>query len=395
MYSISELATIAVTQLREKHIRPLGPYEKPVVVISNAYAGVWLEHCYDAIMWAKLEPDGMDIMKNTIRMFLRFQHEDGQLPCFVLDNRISYAHIQECVSFARLCVEAYRLCEDRELLTECYGACSMWVEWLRANRMISGRGLVELFVGYDTGHDNSSRLHGLAHEGNCQGKNAADFPEDEQVAPILAVDMNCNYYGTLCALADMADILGMESTWREQASDVKKLIFSTLYDAEDAYFFDVDRYGNKRKYLSSTILHLFLEHVLDPVADQELIAEILRRHIFNPDEFWTKVPFPSMAVCDKSIEGHVSQNCWGYYSQALIALRCTLWMDDYGLSQELDQLCRIWLDCWTNCFDDVKFGQELDPHTGKPTPCSEWYSSCMLFYVWAARRLGKCEDLSQ
>ena len=387
MHTIPELAAAAAARLREKHIRPLDSYPKPVIVISTAYPGVWLEHLYDAIMWAKLTPDGIAIMKNTIEMFIENQAENGQLPCYVWDTQIGFAQIQECVSFGRLAMEAYRISGDRALLAKCYDAAAAWVGWLRANRMVTGRGLIEMFVGYDTGHDNSGRLTGMRYHGNFNRANAAILPDDPTV-PILAVDMNCNFYATLTALADMADILGIEADWRAQAAEVKAKMFELLYDEHDAFFYDVDRDGNKRKYLSSTILHLFLEHVLDPAEDAAVIAEILRRHVLNPAEFWTAVPFPSMAACDPSIEGHKDRNCWGYFSQALIALRCTLWMDDYGLTAEFDTLCRVWLERWTACFDTLKFGQELDPHTGDPSPSSEWYSSCMLFYMYAARRLG-------
>ena len=41
----------------------------------------------------------------------------------------------------------------------------------------------------------------------------------------------------------------------------------------------------------------------------------------------------------------------------------------------------------TEFYEEGKFGQELDPMDGKPSGGSEWYSSCMLFYVYAVRRL--------
>ncbi len=56
--------------------------------------------------------------------------------------------------------------------------------------------------------------------------------------------------------------------------------------------------------------------------------------------------------------------------------------------QVIDALCEKWLEAWTRCYDSFKLGQELDPFTGEPSACSEWYSSCMLFYIYAARRLA-------
>ena len=95
-----------------------------------------------------------------------------------------------------------------------------------------------------------------------------------------------------------------------------------------------------------------------------------------------------MAICDASCKNHADFNCWGYYTQGLIVLRAIRWMDDYGMQRDFDYICKKWLEAWTDCFDYFKLGQELDPITGKPTKSSQWYSSCMLFYVYSARRLG-------
>ena len=169
---------------------------------------------------------------------------------------------------------------------------------------------------------------------------------------------------------------------------MKEKIFEHCYDEEDAFFYDVDRNGKKRRYRSSTIFHLFLEKVLDPEADAALIGRIYCEHIKNSAEFWTPYPFPSMAVNDPSCAHHVARNCWGYYTMGLIVLRCTRWMDAYGWGGDYDTVCGKWLEAWTKQFDTVPLGQEIDPFTGVATPCSPWYSSGMLSYLYAAHRLG-------
>ena len=77
-----------------------------------------------------------------------------------------------------------------------------------------------------------------------------------------------------------------------------------------------------------------------------------------------------------------------YMSMGLIALRSTLWMEKYGFKKEFDHLCEKFVEVWTNHFDEVKLAQEYDPITGVPTKCSEWYSSTMLFYLYAVRRIS-------
>ena len=57
------------------------------------------------------------------------------------------------------------------------------------------------------------------------------------------------------------------------------------------------------------------------------------------------------------------------------------------MSADFDIVCEKWLKAWSRCYDEFKLGQELDPITGKPSVSSEWYSSSMLFYWYAAKRL--------
>ena len=161
---IREVYEQTFSRLREKHIGCFEGMDKPLLLISDAYPGVWLEHVYDSVMMEKLEPAYLYLAVNTISLFIDHQTADGQLPCYVWNGAkvpcpkeelIGYSQIQECVSFPRLCVEVCRMANDRALWEKCYKAAVNWDRWLRANRMTSGRGLIELFVGYDTGHDES------------------------------------------------------------------------------------------------------------------------------------------------------------------------------------------------------------------------------------------------
>lgn len=401
--TIHSICLTVEQRLKEKHIGCFQGSDIPLFLISTEYPGLWLEHVYDSVFYAKLYPSQLEIAKNAILIFIEHQTSEGQYPCYYYDSAkidckedeiFGYSQIQECVSFASLCCEVCEMMNDSALTVKVYESLKKWDNWLRKYRMTRNLGLVEMFVGYDTGHDHSGRLNGLSCPGNYvqDGKhmNAGVLPPNDDVAPVIAVDMNANFYGTQKALAKLANMCGRcnEATeWERKAVEVKTRLLELCYDETDAFFYDVDKHGNKRKYLSSTILHLFMEKVLNLQEDKAIIDAIYTRHLKNPNEFWTEYPFPSMAVCDPSCANHKASNCWGYYSQALIALRCTRWMDDYGYSKDFDSICQKWLKAWTTCYKEMKFGQELDPFTGKPTSSSEWYSSCMLFYLYAAKRL--------
>lgn len=385
-------------RLEREHIRKVG--ERELLLISTQYPGLWLEHAYDAVLYAKMDRSKLYLAKNTIEVFIENQ-KDGQYPFNLIEKNdeiiFGYSQIQECVSFLSLALEVSDMLCELEFDKKVYDSGVRWISWLENNRMTLKKGLIEMFVGFDTGHDNSGRLNGLLCKGNYKLPNgtlanAAVLPQGENVAPVIAVDMNCNFFGDLMALSRFAQKLNMVNeadVWKAKAQGVKAKLLEICYDTEDAFFYDVDKNGNKRKYLSSTIFHLFLEKVLDREANKDIIEEIYVRHIKNENEFWTNYPFPSMAISDESCKDHDDFNCWGYYTQGLIILRCTRWMDEYAMGKDFDHICQKFLEGWTDCFDDIKLGQELDPITGKPTRCSEWYSSCMLMYLYAAERLKK------
>lgn len=398
---IKSIYDMIMDRMKNVHISCFKGMEEPLFLISEQYPGLWMEHVYDSVLLATLEPEYLKVAENAIHLFIDRQTADGQLPFRVMDgnrckneNVANFSQIQECVSFLTLALEVYEMNQDPAFISKVYEAGKKWDNWLRTHRMTSGRGLIEMFVGYDTGHDNSGRLSGMAYKGNyaINGKiQNADVLPPNDITPILAVDMNCNFYGNQKALAEMARILNKHDEavfWEASAKDVKKKLFEYCYDDADAFFYDVDHTNKKRNYKSSTIFHLFLEKVLDKEEDQKLIERIYKEHLKNPEEFWTPFPFPSMAVNDPSVEGHQNFNCWGYYTQALIVLRCIRWMDYYHWNEDFDYICEKWLETWTAHFDDIKLAQEVDPITGVPTGSSEWYSSCMLTYVYAARRLG-------
>ncbi len=392
-------------KITEEHVACFKDMDKPLFLISNNYPGVWMEHVYDAVMYARLCPQGLEIAKNTVNLFLDYQTEAGQFPCYVWNanvigaekNVIGYSHIQEVVSFAKLALIVCKMSGDRQLLEKTYLGCIAWDSWLKKYRMTRGKGLVEMFCGYDTGHDESARLEGMSCPGNYTKdgvkQNAGVLPEGDNVVPVFACDMNANFYGSKVALSEMAQMLGKADEaekWQAEAEEVKAKLFEICYDEDDMFFYDVDKHDNKRKCKSCTVFHMFMEGVLKP--GEELTEQIYNKHIKNPEEFWTPYPFPSMAVNDPAWRKVTQKNCWGYFTQTLIVLRTSLWMDKYGKTEDHLHVLKQFIKAWTNCYDKIKFGQELDPITGEPSDCAEYYSSSMLSYIYAARRLGIVDE---
>lgn len=395
---IREKARMARERIESFHIRSFEGQPGPIFLISTTYPGVWLEHAFDAVCWANLnegDPLAADVARNQMLLFLRNQKPDGRLPFNVLDpalmkargfkrRGVGYSQIQECVAFARLCLETYGITGDRAFLNEAYDRCAAWDEWLVRNRMTRGTGLIELFCLYDTGHDNSARLADIPVQ--CPDEDGKT-PVDADAVPLLAPDMNAVFYGDRTALAEMAALLGREreaETWRDKAREARERMLELLYDPEDEFFYDRDRHGKLRKFLSISITNVFTERVLT----QAEFDRVYDRHMKDPAEFWTPYPFPSLALSDPGCVQDRDGNSWGFYSQGLTALRGMRWMDAYGRSADYDHLLAQWVNAYA-ADDEMHFAQELHPVTGKLSRSSEWYSSAMLLYLYAVKRLGE------
>ena len=194
----------AVSARLNEHESCFAGCEKTLLKISTEYPGLWMEHIYDSVLYAKLDKDKLYLAENAINSFIDFQKEDGQLP-FLLraaaeaKKVAEYSQIQECVSFGSLALAVYEMNQNRDFLKRIYEAVLKWVNWLKRNRMTRNTGLIEMFFGYDTGHDNSARVLDLSCPGNyCINGipvNAATLPPEDNITPVIALDMNCNFYG--------------------------------------------------------------------------------------------------------------------------------------------------------------------------------------------------------
>lgn len=377
--------------------------DHPILKISENYPGIWLESTLDSVLLARLFPEKRYAARNMVELFLHNQTPQGQFPLAVLDRpdpkdpakpEIFDFQIQEVVPFGPMALEVYEYDHDPDLLARMYDGFCRWDAWLCANRMTSNRGLIEMFCGYDTGMDNSGRNHGMSCPENYGNRNAAVLPPDD-VVPILAPDMNMVFWADRMALSQMARLLGKPeeaAAWETKADEVKRLIFHYCFNEEDLAFYDVDKHGKQRKYLSIVQARMFYMHFLD----NELAERIFRRHFENPEAFNTPCPLPSMAASDPTFNEKfrfgmdMSVNNWGHFVQGDTAERTVLWLDQYGKHAYFDRFLEAWMRAWTES-EDIPFGQEIDPITCKPSRCSPWYTPTMLIYIFGARRFGILE----
>jgi len=167
--------------------------------------------------------------------------------------------------------------------------------------------------------------------------------------------------------------------WAEQAEELRRLILSRLYVAEDAAFYDLDAQNRFVGIRCDILSRVCGEHI----PDQALFDDLWARQIHNPKAFWAPWPLPSVALDDPLFVRPIPRNSWGGASQALTALRAGRWFDHYGRAAEFGVMMDRWCDALQA---DMSFRQQLDPSNGKFTSESASnYSPAalvLLDYTW-------------
>ncbi|MFM6966725.1 MAG: MGH1-like glycoside hydrolase domain-containing protein, partial [Rhodoluna sp.] len=347
-------------------------------------------------------PTPLQIAKNTHRAFFANQRADGQIPASVHVTGLKFGQIQMVVPIAATALNVAQLAQDEAFLAQAYEACSRWDLWLRKYRDTRRTGLVEAFCAFDTGQDNSPRWAGVSDA--CPDNDARKFAPASTV-PRLCPDLSATVFGARIALSSMAAALGKRAAarqWRADAEVIRKLIIDKLWCEKDASFYDVAPDGNFIRIRSVANMRVLGEHVLrlHVPRERKIFEQLWERQLHNPSAYWTRYPFPSIAIDDPAFVRPLRYNSWGGPSQALTALRSLRWMEHYGKSEAQ----KVLMERWCEAFIRDGFYQQIDPETGSFTklqitggnvPSFNSYSPSALAFLHFALRLGRAPNGSR
>ena len=83
---IREIYDAAFDRIKNVHIACFKDMEDPLFLISNEYPGLWMEHTYDSVLLATIDPAYIYLAENAINLFVDRQTDEGQLPFAVMDG---------------------------------------------------------------------------------------------------------------------------------------------------------------------------------------------------------------------------------------------------------------------------------------------------------------------
>jgi hypothetical protein len=371
----------------KKTLNNLKRFDSRLVLIEGGgYEKIWLEtQPMGGEMYAKRN---MEAGLNNHLLFMENQREDGRLPGSIafIDGRIT----PQFNKFQGYCFPSsalnmyYLIGKDPEYLNLLSTTLEKFDTYLWNVRDSDGDGCLESWCKYDTGED-----HALRYGDAPDSWNKEVPPENCQIVPMASMDIMSFSYSSREILSKICRIQGNKNKselWFKKALSVQKKIENYLWDEAKGACFDRDRHHN----VMYTMTHNNLRAMHWNSLTQHMADHYITRHLLNPEEFWTYMPLPSIAVNDPLFR-NIPTNDWSGQSEALTFQRAIRALENYGYDYLIPYLGeKLFRAIGETCI----FVQQYDPFTGKPSLVSlegmqDSYGPAMLSVMeYAARMYG-------
>ena len=283
-------------------------------------------------------------------------------------------------------------------------------EYLWRTRDPDGEGVLQSWAIWDTGEDNSTRFYASPnrwpHDYPPTGSHTPDRDnpedamkyylwfhlgevEDKVVMPFRSMDMMAYSAENRATLAMISDETGdgKGDYWREQLEAVRQNFTKALWRPERGAAYDRDC---NNAWLD-VLIHNNLRCMYYKLFTQEQAGEFVKRHLFNPDEFFTPMPLPSIAANEPLFRDNTGNN-WSGAPQGLTWQRLVRALENYGLYAELTRLGRMFIKSickikfFPSQFDAFKFGDISEEDCKK-----DGYGPTMLAFLdYVSRLHGVC-----
>lgn len=376
---------IETAELKAKeNIKDFG--SRKVLIEGGGYEKIWLEtQPMGGEIYAKRN---LEVGLNNQLLFMENQRADGRLPGSIalVNGKITPQFDKfQGFCFPSAALNMYYLAgKDPEYLTLLYQTLERFDRYLWKVRDSDGDGCLETWCKYDTGEDHAVR-YGDAPDAWDQ----ESAPTSYTVVPMASMDIMSFSYSARETLAKISRILGRtedEALWRQKARQVQKKIIEYLWCEEAGACFDRDKHHQ----VIPVVTHNNLRAMYWNSFTQQMADQFVAKHLLNPQEFWTPMPLPSVAVNDPMFR-NIKTNNWSGQVEALTYQRAIRALENYGYDELLPTLgMKLFQAIGTECI----FVQQYDPFTSQPSTIAlegeqDHYGPAILSVLeYAARMYG-------
>ncbi len=229
------------------------------------------------------------LAQGSIAMFLDNQRPDGGFRGYIDVDHYRQEMFYHA-NWGRALTELDRVHADDRFLNAVYEGFGRYAEYFDRERDAEGSGLYDIDNHYETGQEYMHRY--LAVNADADRENWGE------VFRLKGVDVSVYLYELKKALARIAGRIGRRADverWERGASKIREAILATMWDPNTGMFFDVDPATGKRTAVKAATC--FYPYMTDLVTGEHIDG--MKRHLFNPREFWTPFPVPSSSADDE------------------------------------------------------------------------------------------------
>ncbi|MDR2742855.1 MAG: hypothetical protein LBB98_11990 [Treponema sp.] len=334
--------------------------DRPVLIEGGGYNSIWIEtQPMGGEMYAKRN---MKAAINNVTFFIDYQHENGRYPYRIsmVDGIAEPAYLQFqgfCFPHHALNLYYWTKKKSSRYLEKLYASLEAWDAYLWKYRDSDGDGCLEIWCPLDTGEDFSSRFAG-AEEAKWHWPGEAP-PRNDPVFPIESMDVMGYSHDARLTLRKISALLnnGKEKEWAEKERQVRDKIRSYLWDESRSACYDRD----KDNRFMPALQHNNLRVMYHEAFDRDMAGRFVKEHLLNPEEFFTPMPLPSIAV-NNPIFRNISENNWSGQVEGLTYQRAIRALENYGFYSEIAVFGNKLIDCVGK---RNTFPQQFDPFTGE------------------------------
>ncbi|MDR2102020.1 MAG: hypothetical protein LBP43_05565 [Treponema sp.] len=333
---------------------------RTVLVEGGGYNAIWIEtQPMGGEMYAKRN---IAAAFNNVLFYIEHQLDNGRYPYKLTcaDGKITPAYNQFqgfCFPHHALNLFYWDKKQDKDYLRLLYKSLEAYDGYLWKYRDSDGDGCLETWCVLDTGEDHSNRFAG-AEEAKWSWPGETP-PREDPVFPIESMDVMAYSHDARITLAQISRLLdtGKEKEWQDKAQQVRDKIRSYLWDEKRGACYDRDRYNR----FMPALQHNNLRVMYAGAFTREMADRFVREHLMNPEEFFTPMPLPSIAV-NNPVFRNIKENNWSGQSEGLTYQRAIRALENYGYYAELTLFGNKLIDCVGK---QNTFPQQFDPFTGE------------------------------
>jgi hypothetical protein len=183
-------------------------------------------------------------------------------------------------------LQVYNLFHDRGFLKAIYRPLCRYAEYFARERDPEGSHLYDVLNQGETGQEYGSRY--------LFADPAGDAWKQIRLKGVDATAYIYELQRSLAVIAEELDLPDDAERWRAQAAATKQAVLERMWDAGRQEFCDV-RPGTweRSPYSPAVSFYPFMTDIAGPEH-----VGALRRHLLNPNRFWTNYPVPTHAVDD-------------------------------------------------------------------------------------------------